>query len=148
MADCTSLRLVSNDGATLLAELYDSVNGLTVETVQEPEENLREGRVTSSRVPGSFQVWAVPDDGFLTAIVRVEGTSWAECTSRWQAVRAAFLAEPRFFIEMKYEGVTTTWRTERPNVSPGPLESVNLLRKRQTYQMRFRVQPNPVVTVA
>lgn len=139
-------RIVASDGVTVLADLNDTVNGLSVITIQEPDESVRDIRTDSPFVDGTFRVASADDDGFLVVVVDVDGTTWGQCATRWQAVRAAYRAEVSFYVETAIEGVTTTWLTERPDVSPAGLEATSLVLKRQTYSMRFRVQPNPTVT--
>lgn len=143
-----SVRIIAADGTTEVFDFNDRVGGFTVETVQIPDEESEKTRVTADLVDGEYTVRERDAAGDLVLLVRVEGSSWAEVTSRWQAARAAYRAEPRFYLEVEIEGVTTLYRTERPdNVQGGSLESVNLVRRRQTYQLRFRVQPNPTVTI-
>lgn len=143
-----AVRIVAADGTTVRANLNDPPNGLSVLTAQEPEETVRDIRVTAPRVDGSFRVAEADADGSLVIVVDVDGSSWGQVETRWQAVRAACRAERSFFVETEIEGVTKRWRTERPDVSFAGLESASLVAKRQTYSMRFRVQPNPTVTVA
>lgn len=142
------VRIVGVDGSTVRADLNAPDAGLSVASVQEPEETVRDLRVTAPRVDGSFSVASVDDDGFLVVIVDVDGVSWAQVEQRWQAIRSAYRAEPAFFVETEIEGVVKRYRTERPSVSIAGVESSSLVLKRQTYSIRFRVQPNPTVSYA
>jgi hypothetical protein len=141
-----AVRIIAADGTTVLANLNDPPNGLSVITVQEPEETVRAIRTTAPRVDGSYRAAEAEDDGFLVVVVEVDGTSWSQTETRWQAVRTAYRTEWDFYIETEIEGVTKLWRTERPDVAPAGLESASLVLKMQTYSLRFRVQPNPTVT--
>lgn len=141
-----AVRIVAADGTTVRANLNDPAAGLSVLTVQEPEDNQRDIRVTAARVDGSFRVAAADADGVLVVLLDVDGTTWAQVETRWQAIRAAYRAEPMFFLETEVEGVTKRWRTERPDVAPGVSDSSSLVLKRQGYALRFRVQPNPTIT--
>lgn len=143
-----AVRIVAADGTTVSANLNDPTNGLSVVSVQEPEDSVRDIRVTAPRVDGSFRVAEADDDGSLVVVVDVDGTSWGQVETRWQAVRTAYRAESSFFVETEIEGVTKRWRTERPDVSFAGIESASLVSKIQTYSLRFRVQPNPTVTIA
>lgn len=143
-----AVRLVSYNGTDVLYELRDPDEGLFVETVQEPEDAVRDIRTSSPYVSGSFRVAEVDDDGFLVVLSRIEAASWAAVAAKWLEIRAAYRAEPVFYIETEFEGVTTRWLTERPDVSPAETSGVNLGSFFQTYAMRFRVQPNPTVNIA
>lgn len=139
-----SVRVVAYDGVTELVDFNDHAEGLFVEAVQDPEQTVRAVTTTAARVDGEFRVSEADAGGVLEVRVRVEGSSWAECVQRWEAARAAYRSESYYFVEKVEEGVTTRWRAYRPNVTPGP---ANLVLKRQTYVLRFDVQPNPSVTV-
>ena len=141
-----SVRILSSAGVELI-DLNDRAIGLKVESVQELEESYREVRSTAPRVPGSSLHASVLDDGYLVVFVHVKGTSWAQCTARWEAVRAAYRAEPQFLLETEVEGVTKRWQAERPNVADAGIDSSRLVVKSQTYQLRFRVQPDPTVSI-
>jgi hypothetical protein len=141
-----AVRIVGSDGTTVRADLNDPNNGLSVVSVQEPEETVRSIRTTAPRVDGSYRVAEAEDDGFLVVVVDVDGTTWAQCETRWQAVRTAYRTEWDFYVETEIEGVTKRWRTERPDVAPVGIESASLVSKIQSYSLRFRVQPNPTVS--
>ena len=141
-----AVRIVAADGTTVRANLNDPPNGLSVMSVQEPEETARTLRTSAPRVDGSYRVAEAEEDGFLVVIVDVDGSTWAQCSTRWEAVRAAYRAEWDFYVETEIEGVTKRWRTERPDVAPTGSDSSSLVLKRQTYSLRFRVQPNPTVS--
>ena len=143
-----AVRLIASDGSTVLLDFDDDAAGLAVETCQEPDENVREVRVTAPRVDGGFRVAEAYDEGVLVLVVRCTGSTWAQCSTRWQAARTAYRSESFYFLETVIEGVTTRYRTERPNVTPAGMESENLVLKEQTYSLRFTVQPSPTVTIA
>lgn len=143
-----AVRVIAADGTTERIDFNDHDAGLAVINHQEPEENVRDIRASAARVDGSYRVAEADDDGFLNLFVRVSGSTWGECTARWETARAAYRAESFYFLEIEEEGVTKRWRTERPDVVPSGIDSMALANKRQTYQLRFRVQPNPTVSVA
>jgi hypothetical protein len=143
-----SLRIIASDGSTLVKEFNAPDAGLSVETVQEPGDTTRKVYASSPLVDGDAVVAEVDDAGDLVAVVTVEGATWAEVTSRWQACRTAYRAESTYYLETEVEGVTTRYRTERPDVAAAGVEAANLMGKRQTYSIRWHVQPNPSVTVA
>lgn len=141
-----AVRIVSLDESDTF-ELRNPAGGLFVESLTLPEEATREVRITAPRVDGSFLIATADEDGFVGVGMRVEGSSWAQCTSRWQAVRTAYRADDEFYLETEIEGVTTRYFAERPAVSPAGLDGSTVATLRQWYQLRFRVQPNPSVTI-
>ncbi len=143
-----SLRIVASDGSTLVKELNDPDNGLAVETIQDPEENTRKVYATAPLVDGDALVAEAADAADLVAVVRVEGATWAEVATRWQACRTAYRAEATYYLETEIEGVTTRYRTERPDVASAGTGIENLMGRGQTFSIRWHVQPNPTVTVA
>ena len=143
-----AVRIIAANGSTVRTDLNNPPNGLSVLSVQEPEDAVRSIRMTSPRVDGSFRVAEADGDGFLVVVLDVDGSTWGQVETRWQSVRAAYRAESDFYIETEIEGVTKRWRTERPDVTPAGTESASLVMKRQTYTLRFLVQPNPAVTIA
>ena len=143
-----AVRVVESEGTTVSLDFNDVAGGLSVETVQEPEENVREIKVAAPRVNGRYRVAEADDEGELVVVVRVTAATWSECMAIWQAARTAYRAERVFYVETEIEGVTVRYEAGRPNVTPAGLESSSLLLKEQTYVLRFPVQPNPVVTIA
>lgn len=142
------VRVVAADGATVRANLNDPDNGLVVEFYQEPDESRREVTVESDYVDGDYAVAGRDTAGTHVVVLRVEGSTWGEVETRWQAVRTAYRADSGFYLETATEGVTKRWECRRPDVSPGATENVSLMHKAQGYTLRFPVQPNPTVTVA
>lgn len=142
-----SVRVVSKTDDSVTADLGDHDNGLWITSHQEPEVTDREDRSTSPRVPGSSLNSSVEDDGFFLALGFVDGDTWAQCQSRWEALKSGCRAERRFWLELEIEGVTKRWDAERPEVTPGAVDASAIFNGRQTYQLRFRVQPNPTVSI-
>lgn len=140
------VRIVSADESDVL-ELRNPAAGLFVESVQPPEENVTETVVEADSVDGDYAVTEKDAAGELVVFCRVEGASWAQCTTRWQAVRTAYRAERNFYVETVIHGVTTRYRARRPNVGGAPLSGESIANCQQNYQLRFRVQPNPIVTI-
>lgn len=141
------VHIVKADGVTVF-ELRDNANGLFVEAVQRPEENVRENVVVQDNVDGDYATTEADAAGTLTVFSRVEGATWAQCTTRWQAVRTAYRAERNFYVETIVNGVTTRYRARRPNVTEGPESGEAIAECTQTYVLRFPVQPNPTISIA
>lgn len=139
------VRVIASDEVTVLVDFNDRANGLVTESVDGPDQNVRAVTTTAPRVDGEFRVAEADDGGSLQVVVRVEGSTWAECVTRWQAARTAYRSESYYFVEVEEDGVTTRWRSYRPDVTPGPADLVLM---RQRYALRFQVQPNPSVIVA
>ena len=142
-----SARILSSAGALRL-DLESPSQGLELVTVQEPEETYREVEATADRVPGSSLIASVEDVGTLVVTVRAFGPTWAACAGNWETARAAYKAEAVFFVETGIEGVTKRWEARRPVVVPAEIGSGDIAARWQTYQLRFRVQPNPTVSIA
>jgi hypothetical protein len=140
-------RIVSADESSTF-ELRDLAAGLVVESIQPPEENMRETVVVQDGVDGSYPTSEADDAGILVVFCRVQGDSWAQVTTRWQAARTAYRAEREFYVETVVHGVTTRYRARRPNVTGGPLTGEAIAECVQTYQLRFPVQPNPTISIA
>jgi hypothetical protein len=144
-----ALRVIASNGTDEVYDFNDRASGVTTETIQEPSPATKKIRTDSPLVDGDVTVaWAMAA-GDLVAVVRFEGATWGACQAEYQSAEAALFAEGTYYLETVIEGVTKRWRAEVPDeIAPGPLESVNLYRKRQTYSIRWHVQPNPSVTVA
>lgn len=137
----TDLRIVASDGVTVVHSF-----GTSVSSVQEPGGATRKVRADSPVVDGDVTVAEVDDAGDLTALVVFEGATWGAVETAYQAARTAWKAESTYYLDVVREGVTKRYRTERPDsVTPG---RPDLLNRRQTYSIRWHVQPNPSVTIA
>ena len=129
-------------GGSELIDLNDQALGLDVEQVVEPEESWRTIRVQAPRVNGPGAVVATAEDGGILLVrVHVHGSTWAECASRWEQVRAAYRPNHLMQVRTVIEGVTKTWVAERPNVTPEPVTSSVLASKWQTYALSFVTYP-------
>lgn len=146
MSDVAVRVVKSDESATF--QLRNNAAGLFVEGVQPPEENVEENVVTQDGVDGDYAVSERDTAGILTVVVRVEGTSWPQTTTRWQAARTAYRAERNFYVETEIDGVTTRYRARRPNVTGGQLTPEDVANSTQRYVLRFPVQPNPTITIA
>lgn len=141
------VRIVSADGLSVF-ELRNPAGGLVVESVQPPEENARETVIVADNVDGDYATVSDDAAGVLTVFCRVRGSSWPQTTTRWLAARTAYRAERNFYVETVIDGVTTRYRTRRPNVTAGDLTGEAIANNMQTYVLRFPVQPNPTITIA
>lgn len=141
-----NVRIVAADGTTEVFDFNDRDGGFAVELIQGPDFEMVKVREVADDVDGDYTVSQRDAAGDITVVVRVEGSTWGQTTTRWEAARTAYRSESRYYLEIEIEGVTTRYRTEQPeSVQPGP---ANLVLRRQTYAIRWHVQPNPTVTVA
>lgn len=135
---------------TELFDFNDHTLGFHVESVLTPEENWRKIRVQAPRVDGPGAVVAEAEDGgILVARVHVHGSTWLECSQRWELARAAYRASTYLQAQTEFEGVTTTWLAERPDVAPvEAITSASFVEKAQGYALSFVTFPNPITTAA
>lgn len=141
-----AVRIIASDGVTEVIDFNDHTVGLSVVSRQEFGDETDKSRVNADGVDGDYDVDETDAAGDYIVFVRVEGSTWPECTTRWLAARTAYRAEAHYFLEVEVEGVTTRYRTGRPDsVQPGEPDLKN---RRQTYAIRWHVQPNPTITVA
>lgn len=141
-----AVRVIDSSGTTLV-DLNDHTRGLYVmRPIVPPSFSIRDIRVDSTRVDGSFRVAEALGDGYLPLRLTIRGATWAEVEQRWDSVYAVLMAESNFFVETEIEGVVRRYRTERPDSEPGDVETVALLNKRMEMRVIFRVQPNPTVS--
>jgi hypothetical protein len=145
-----ALRIVAADGSTVRGDLNDQANWLILlSPVIVPQDETRRVRYKSPRSHGDFTSGPPLDEpGELVVTVDVEGSTWAQVETRWDAVRDYLRLEWDFFVEYEAEGVTRRWRTERPNITVPAQTPSDIKALRLTYQLRFICQPNPVVTIA
>jgi hypothetical protein len=133
------LQIIESDGSTLAYAF-----GLKVSSVSEPGDATRKIRISAPRVDGDFDVAEADEAGDLNAIVVFEGATWPDVEDAYQAARTAWRAETVYYLDVIREGVTKRYRTGRPDsVTP---DRPDLKNKRQTYAIRWHVQPNPTVT--
>lgn len=149
------LRIVASDGVTVVGDLNDQANGLSLLwPLGRPNHEPEWDRYGSPRAIGDLTNGAPrPTAGDLVAQVLVEGSTWAETNTRWNAVAAPLYSpspgwlnlEWHYFVELEEAGVTTRWRTDVPSVTPGESDSIaNFM----VHEVRFHVQPNPSVDIA
>lgn len=140
------VRIVAADGVTVLFDFNDHTLGMSVVSRQELSDDVSVTRVEADHVDGDYDVEEHDAAGDYVALVRVQGDTWPQVTTRWLAARAAYRTTGYYFLEVEVEGVITRFRTRRPDsVQPG---EPDLLNRRQTYQIRWHVQPNPTITIA
>lgn len=141
------LRIVASNGTTVLGDLNDQAAGLAlVRGIERPEGALEWERYTSPRAKGDFTQGAPRDAaGDLVVGVLVTGDTWGQMETRWATAAGWLNAEWHYFVELVEDGVTTRWHTDRPPFSRLSYDRAN---NRSVYQVRFHVQPNPVVTIA
>lgn len=140
------MRIIASDGVTEVFDFNNIAGGFEVVSVQGPEDATTKTRVEADGVDGDYDVQERDAAGDLVLVVRVSGATWAQCASRWVSARAGYRAESRYYVETEFEGVTTRYRTGRPDgVQPG---DPDLIATNQTYSIRWHVQPNPTITFA
>jgi hypothetical protein len=135
------LRIVAADGSTVVHEF-----GTSIVSITEPGDSMDKIRVDAPRVDGDTVVAEKDSAGDLQAVIVFEGASWAAVETAYQAARTAWRSESRYYLDVVREGVTKRYRADRPDsVSP---DRPDLLNRRQTYAIRWHVQPNPTVVIA
>lgn len=135
------LRIVASDGSTLVYAF-----GTKVVSISEPGDATDKVRVDAPRVDGDATVAEKDTAGDLTAIVVFEGASWPAVETAYQAARTAWRSESRYYLDVVRQGVTKRYRADRPDaVTP---DRPDLGNNRQTYSIRWHVQPNPTVSIA
>ena len=140
-----ALRIIAADGVTEVFDFHNHDQGLSVVSREEPGDETTKSRVEADHVDGDYDVQERDAAGDYVVVVRVQGDSWAECNERWQAARTAYRSAARYYLETEIEGVKTRYSTGRPDsVQPG---QPDLLNCRQTYAIRWHVQPNPTITI-
>jgi hypothetical protein len=141
-----AVRIIASDGVTEVFDFNDHTAGMVVVSRQEFGDEANKSRVEADGVDGDYLVDETDAAGDYIVYVRVEGSTWPECTTRWLAARAAYRAEANYYLEVEVQGVTTRYRTGRPDsVQPGASDLIN---NRQTYMIRWHVQPNPTISIA
>jgi hypothetical protein len=135
-------------GATLI-DLHDHAGGYDVlAPVEFPDEAWSRLTVESPYVDGEFETAARLAGGRVSVGVLVEGVTWAQVETRRLAIRSAYLAHPSFLLDVTLEGVTQTFRANRPDVSSLGVAPADMARKERRFTLSFPVQPNPTVTGA
>ena len=135
------LRIIAADGSTLVYAF-----GTRVVSITEPGDETSKVRTDAPRVDGDTVVAEKDSAGDLNAVVVFEGATWAAVETAYQAARTAWRSDSRYYLDVVREGVTKRYRADRPDsVSP---DRPDLGNKRQTYAIRWHVQPNPTVTIA
>ena len=133
------LRIVAPNGSTVVYAF-----GTKIVSISEPGDATRKIRTEAPRVDGDFVVAEADEAGDLTAVVVFEGASWPAVETAYQAARAAWRADSRYYLDVIRQGVTKRYICDRPDqVTP---DRPDLGNKRQTYSIRWHVQPNPTVT--
>lgn len=148
------LRIVASDGTTVLGDLNDQASGLSLmRPIVKPDGDIDWTTYTAAYAIGDFTSgMPKPAAGDLLVTVLAEGSSWVQTNTRWRTVAAPaedvtpgwLNAESTYFVELEEDGMVTRWRTRRPPVIPLGYDRIN---NRLTHQVRFHVQPNPVVTL-
>lgn len=146
MADFdVQVRLRSVAGATML-DLHDHAAGLCLrDGVELADEVWARDEETSRYLDGHAETHATLESGRLLVRVRIEGGSWPQVEQRRLAIRLAYINAPSFLLDWSAEGVTQTFRANRPDVANLGTSSVDLMNKVRTIQLSFPVQPNPTI---
>jgi hypothetical protein len=149
-AFATSVRLLDIDGTTELIDFHDPDAGYLIgDEIVLPAPNKRRGRIKSSRTGGSYRVGPrVPDDGVLIVPISVLGATWPAKETAYQALYDVLDALDEFYVEVILSGVTTRWYSDDAvDVFPEPITGGSRVINSQDYELRFLVQPSPVVTI-
>ena len=132
--------------ATILGNLNDVANGLSVGVPLDDDDDRLERITTSSPfVKGDFEVIATPAAGRLEMVLMVEGSTWVELATRYRAARAWWRQAGYFHLDVTLEGDTLRYLARRPDVSAEALNNGNLVALDRSYVLSFPVQPDPVV---
>lgn len=149
-------RVIPSDGGAPILDLNDQANGyVMLNPIVRPRANPRRARTEWGRAHGDFPHGSpLHSAGVLIVNGRVEGTSWGQVQERWEtafsdeeASPGHVFAEWDYFVELVEEGVTRRWRTDWPSVEPIATESADIGRLWMPYQIRWTVQPRPLVTI-
>lgn len=101
--------------------------------------------VGSPFVDGAHEVGAVLDGTVLDVQVRVRGTSWGQVeTLRHALVTALCDGDPVWLLQVAKEGVTETWRCDRPDItSDSPASDV--ANRMRLIVLQVPAQPVPTI---
>lgn len=134
----------------LVVTLRDRPNGLIVESFEDPSEEDAAPRYKSPRARGGFRQGPSRDDeGEAVVVLRVEGSSWGQVATRWEAVRTAVRLHDDFKLQVEVDGVVTTWHAERRSIRRlTPVTGEYIEAAHRVFELRFICQPNPTITIA
>lgn len=140
-------RLRSLDGATTLIQLHDHAAGYDILGPIEVSGEAWSRQTTSSLyVDGEFPTAERLAGGTVSVAVLIQGATWPIVEARRLAIRAAYIALPTFLLDVTLEGVTQTFRANRPDVSSLAVAPSDLHLKERALTLSFPVQPNAVTT--
>ena len=141
-----AVRLIAPDGVTVLFDFNNLAgrSGWAVVSRQEPGDATSKTRVGADGVDGDYDVEEHDTAGDYVLLARVYGNDWPDLTANFLAARTAYRAHSQYYLEQTVQGVTTRYRTGRPDsVQPGEPDLMNNM---LTYSIRWHVQPNPTIT--
>ena len=139
-------RLRSLAGVEMI-DLHDHAAGYCPRSPIDVPDEMWERDVEESRyLDGFAETHSRLAGGVLVVDLRIDGSSWAQVQQRRLAVRAAYVSAPVFLVDLTLEGVTYTFRANRPDVSGLAVRNTDLARAVQTVRLSFPVQPNPALT--
>lgn len=147
----TSVRLLAIGTLAEIVELHDPDNGVLIgDEIVPPAPNRRQRRLKWARTHGSFPIGTpLFDDGTLIVPISVQGTTWAQQQTRYAAVYEALTSADEFYVETVLSGVTTRYYCDAPvDVFPSPITGPARVLRELDYELRFLVQPRPVVVIA
>jgi hypothetical protein len=140
------VRLKTLAGSTLY-DLHDEANGLEVlAPIGMSSEQWRRAVETGRYVDGSDETSAVLDSSELVVRLLVSGATWPQAEARFMAARAAWIDEPNFLVDVIVEGVTTSWRANRPDWGSSDLDVEDVMNRQRIYTLTFPVQPSPTMS--
>lgn len=144
------VKILDDDGTTVLLDFNDHSLGLEVVKVSPMEETVREDqRAKALMVDGdNLRAWSY-DSGVLQMLARSRGTNWGSQEAQWQVARAIYRARDSYKLLVVMDGASYLYRVDRPfSVLPGEIGSDEMGHKIQEYLVRWRAQPDYTVAVS
>lgn len=148
MAEEFEVSIEIHDGvsATILGDLHDHDNGLSIGVpVDDRADNLDRIVTSSPFVKGNFEILAREDAGTVEVALTVTGSSWPAMMTNYRTAREWWRQSGSFHLDVTLQGETTRYLARRPDVASEPVRPIHLANNRRAFFLSFPVQPNPVV---
>jgi hypothetical protein len=147
----TTVKAYAMDETTLLCDLTSAALGRSLNNpVDLPNGEPIDPGVTWARTIGDvYYSRPRPATDVVGVQVKQRGATVAEMLSRWNDVETALWddAHADMILEVNIDGFTRRWFTRWPSITPAPFTEGSRVALRHIYQVQFRVQPNPSVTI-